>query len=137
MLNGLLLVGLVLGVQVPSPHVATYYTYDEFGGNPLYCSRPGNQFYYELDTTPWVAVNVRLYQTGVLQCGDWLLLVFENGEELVAQALDAGPFDGYYVADYPHLPIIDIPEHLAPFESMSMPVSVFNISANGRWDENN
>lgn len=133
MLNALLLVGLVVSIQVsPSEHIATYYTYEEFGGNPLYCSRPNDPLYYELDTTPWVAVNVRLYQTGVVRCGDPVLLVFKNGEELLAKTLDAGPFDGYYVKDYPELPIIDIPQHLVPFVGMSAPAMVFFISANGR-----
>ncbi len=42
-------------------------------------------------------------------------------------------FAGYYVADHPDLPIVaDIPGGLAPFQGLSSPVHVLNLSALSR-----
>lgn len=95
--------------------VATYYPASEFAGRPLYCDYQfEEELVYSEGTADWVAVDVGLYQSGEVWCGDELLILFEDGRRLRARALDAGTFEGYYVADWPGLPIVvDIPEHLA------------------------
>jgi hypothetical protein len=136
--------------------IATIYA-APYVGRPLYCDRggwvhPDGTLLYTLHSsksTPspaqrgregvgaWVALDVRLFQTGQARCGDHVVLLFppftggqERGQTLHALALDAGPFAGYYIADYPDLPIIvDVPAHLAPFAGLSSPVRVLNLSA--------
>lgn len=105
--------------------VATYYT-DEYTG-PLYCDR-GEGLTFSRETEPWVAVADWMYQTGLIKCHDLLLITFEDGTTLSAKALDAGPFSKYWVEDFKNLPIIvDIPEHLWPFKTMSGIVKVLNL----------
>jgi hypothetical protein len=134
--------------------IATTYA-GPYIGRPLYCDRSGTLVYTLPSSgnvrssvlgprSSWVALDVRLYQTGQAQCGDHLVLFFppstgacperseggQEGGQLLALALDAGPFEGYYVADYPNLPIIvDVPAHLASFSGLSSPVRVLNLSA--------
>jgi hypothetical protein len=127
--------------------IATIYA-EPYLGRPLYCDRDGTLLYTLPSSlqerggeTSWVALDVRLFQTGQARCGDHLVLFFspaqrggqERGPTLHALALDAGPFAGYYVADgrtYSSSPIVvDVPAHLAPFPGLSSPVRILNLSA--------
>lgn len=110
--------------------VATVYAGSYVDG-PLYCARPGHQMRYDLDALPWVAVDVREYESGRIWCGDELWLRFEDGTELQALALDAGPFEGYYVEEWgaDRAIVVDVPAHLAPFPGLSAPVTMVNHSA--------
>lgn len=108
--------------------VATVYG-GPYVGQPLYCAGPEGPVYSE-STTPWVAVDVREFEAGRIRCGDELWLRFEDGSELRALALDAGPFEGYYVEQWGRQSIVaDVPVHLAPFDGLSAPVQVVNHSA--------
>lgn len=108
--------------------VATIYA-GAFVGQPLYCDDGAGLIYAE-DTMPWVALDVNEFKSGCAKCGDVILLEFEDGSTLRARALDAGRFEGYYVADWPELAIVvDVPEHLAPFEGTSSVVTVTNLTA--------
>lgn len=109
--------------------VATVYG-GPYVGQPLYCDGVGEDLVYSEMTTPWVAVDVREFEMGRILCGDELWLRFEDGSELRALALDAGPFEGYYVEQWGRQPIVvDVPVHLAPFAGLSAPVRVVNHSA--------
>ncbi len=78
----------------------------------------------------WVALDVRQFQTDAARCGDHVVLLFPEGQVLLAQALDAGPFRDYYVADCPALSIVaDVPAHLWPVAGLSAPVHLLNLSA--------
>ena len=98
-------------------------------GNPLYCDR-GDGLIYSEGLPPWVAVDVNLYRSGRVQCGDRLLLSFADGKRLVARALDAG-----YLAEYGI--VADVPMHLAPFDLARgvVPVRVMNASARMREEQ--
>jgi len=103
-----------------------------YDGQPLYCAGPDGPF-YDASAPPWVAVDVREFERGRVQCGDVLSIRFSNGVILEAQALDAGPFEGYYVPDWPTRPIIvDVPAHLWPGAGLSALVQVTNLSAQER-----
>lgn len=96
----------------------------------LYCDR-GQGLVFGPRTPPWVAVDVQMFLSGRIRCGDELWLGFGSPHQtLKVLALDAGPFHGYYVQDWPHLPIVaDIPFHLVPFSGLASPVRIFNYSA--------
>lgn len=126
-------VALVLGTVGPIQYpyqdgVATYYTYQDYGKGPLYAHPFAT--YDPYNQSPWCAVNVQAYLDGSVQAGDMLLVEFiEYDIVLFFEAWDAGPFDGYYVEDFAHLPIIvDIPKHLWPLDAMSAQVQVTNLS---------
>jgi hypothetical protein len=136
--------------------IATTYA-GPYVGRPLYCDRDGTLLYTlpsKSRPSPsgratastrgggaggevWVALDVRQFQTDAARCGDHVVLLFspstggqEGGLILHAQALDAGPFRDYYVADYPALPIVaDVPAHLWPVAGLSAPVHLLNLSA--------
>lgn len=98
-------------------------------GQPLYCDGAGVDLIYSESTVPWVAVDVREYESGRIRCGDELWLRFGNGAELRALALDAGYLRGYYVEQWDAPIVVDVPMHLAPFPGLSAPVRVVNHSA--------
>jgi hypothetical protein len=111
--------------------MATAYT-AEHADRPLYCDR-GNGLTYGNTVTPWVALDVSEYRSGRVQCGDRIEVTFENGEVLVAYALDAGPLYPYQIAEAGYAPIIvDVPAHLAPFEGLSARCRLVNLSGAGR-----
>lgn len=95
----------------------TFYPADKFEGNPLYCAQYlGDHLTYSRETAErygmWVALDVSLYESGVVKCGDQLTIWYGGSEFVDVVALDAGTFEGYYVADWPELPIIaDVPEY--------------------------
>ena len=62
--------------------VATWYA-GAYVGQPLYCGGT-----YAETTAPWVALPI---QDKTWECGDLIFLRFENGDTLMARALDAGP----------------------------------------------
>lgn len=103
--------------------VATYYTYDDYGGGPLYCSTVDNPMWYtreRMEQYNWVAVDPSLYKTGLIKCGDLVELEFESGELVRAYAWDAGPLYDYRVMDWPSMRIIvDLEESAWPKQEMS------------------
>lgn len=89
---------------------ATYYAAAQHAGRPLYCDQfvgVDGTLVYDENAPPWVAVDVGRYTSGEVHCGEWLLLIFDDGSWLAARALDAGRFEGTAVA-------VDLPEHLHP-----------------------
>jgi hypothetical protein len=92
----------------------TFYPTDYFENRPLYCAQYlGNDLTYSRETAEiygiWIALDVELYQSGWVKCGDQLTLWLEGQEPIMVTALDAGTFDGYLVMD---LPIVaDMPEY--------------------------
>lgn len=126
--------------------VATYYTYEMYGGNHLYCSGSaavgGCELRYTrelMENVDWVAVDIRAYEGGSVTCGDMLRICFDNGRCVDAVAWDAGPFGKYYIEDWPHLPIlVDFEESAWSFSTHSVIVlGVINLSALERVHENN
>jgi len=118
--------------------VATYYTFDDYGGGPLYCAgRAGYPVDMIYDTRSigkynWVAVDVEAYQSGKVKCGDTLRVTFDNNTTLEVLALDAGPFGKYYIQDWPDLPIlVDFAEHCWPLDAWSAVVDVEVIDGTG------
>ena len=84
-----------------------------FVGQPLYCDC-GQGLTYSQHTTPWVALDVTEFQSGRVQCGDLVVVRFEDG-----QALDAGPLYPHVIADTGQPIAVDVPAHLAPFPGLS------------------
>ena len=111
----------LLGVLVG---VATMYTGPT--GAPSYCDRWDTEYAYSEEMAPWVALDVGLYESGVVACGASVRLVFEDGQTLRARALDAGYLARHYVEEWGReRPIVaDVPAHLAPFGGWSAPVRV-------------
>lgn len=97
-----------------------------FWGNHLYCSTPENVLTYDIKTVPWVAIDVKLFREEWVQCGDEILIWFENGETLKALALDAGPLYKYKIDGVPI--VADIPVHLAPFWGLSARGQMVNVT---------
>ena len=90
--------------------IATIYgVRGDWTDRPLYCDRTGDLLYnvQTLDTTPWVALDVRLYEQGFVQCGDRVLIELENGTTIAAFALDAGSFEGHLFLERPV--VVDVP----------------------------
>lgn len=97
-----------------------------FNGEPLFCDR-GDGLYFAPETPPWVALDVLLYQ-GWAECGDEILL-YVDGRGYRFKAFDAGPLHRYYVEEHKDLPIlVDVPAPLSPFDGLSSPVTVINVS---------
>lgn len=109
--------------------MATWYGDPAHFGRPLYCDR-GNGLVYATSTVDWVAVDVGLYESGQVRCGDTIQVRFPSGQVLTAQALDAGPLRDYRVAPFWDLPVmVDVPRHLWPAGGLSSPVRMINKSA--------
>jgi hypothetical protein len=126
-----IVLGIILNTQVPDLQgVATYYSKAKFGGQPLRCDYQfAEKLIYSETTQPWFAVDINEYTSGNVQCGDEFLLDFGDGRWLIAQALDSGTFRGYWVSTWPDKPIVvDLPEHLKPFDGMSGLVKAYNLS---------
>jgi len=106
LINGSFLVGAV-----------TFYPIDRFESQPLYCAQYlSDDLTYSHQTAniygPWIALDISLYESGRIECGDKLLLWLEGQGTMQVVALDAGTFEGYWVQDWPTLPIIaDLPEY--------------------------
>lgn len=82
----------------------------KYVGEPLYCDR-GNGLTYR-DDIAFIALDVREYQSGRIECGD-RLRVTVNGVSFWARAFDAGPFEQYRVTQFGDAPIVgDVPSHL-------------------------
>jgi len=58
-----------------------------YDGQPLYCAGADGPYYTET-TAPWVAVDVRVLNNGRTRCGDMLSIRFDDGLELIAQAME-------------------------------------------------
>lgn len=90
--------------------VITTYASTKYGGEPLYCDR-GNGLTYR-DDLAFIALDVREFESGRARCGDWMRVTIAD-RSFWAQALDAGPFDGYRVTQFGDVPIVvDVPDHL-------------------------
>ena len=113
--------------------VATIYA-DPYIGQPLYCDR-GQGWIYDANAEPWIALDVNEFTSGRVQCDDTFLIIFANGETLIAQARDAGYLYPYYVEQWQQPIVFDIPAHLAPFPGLSMPATGINLSAMARQQE--
>jgi hypothetical protein len=95
----------------------TFYPISHFEGQPLYCDQfLGGDLTYSLDTAKdwgiWIALDVSMYRSGRVNCGDKLMLWLEGQAPMEVTALDAGLFTNYFVAAWPTLKIIaDMPEY--------------------------
>jgi hypothetical protein len=121
---------LLVQVVIWTGVMATAYA-GPFVGQPLYCDR-GDGLIYDESTTPWVALDVSEYQSGRAQCGDQILVRFEDGSQLQALALDAGPLYPHYIAHTGRPIAVDIPAHLFTQPGISAPATVINVSASQR-----
>lgn len=110
---------------------ATWYPYEVYGGNPLYCDRNGSLRYTLDESSPWIAVHFELFVDG-WQCYDWVRVQFADGTTKWARVLDAGLI-GWYKADG-RVIVADWPEQFWPYAlpRQSAPVSVWNGSLANR-----
>lgn len=83
---------------------------------PLYCNDGINNLFYTFDTKPWVALDVNLFRTRQVECGEIVYLKI-NGETLRLRAWDAGYLAKHNVEGATI--VADLPAHLAPFEGLS------------------
>ena len=103
----------------------------QYVGEPLYCD-DGSGLVYNERTTPWVALSIKEYTSGRVQCGDEIL-IWGDDWSIVVRALDAGPLHRYYIEDWPDLPIIgDLPQFIAPFPGLSAKAQMVNVTATKR-----
>jgi len=98
--------------------IATAYA-GQYVGQPLYCGGV-----YDVQAEPWIALPV-----GEFECGDLVLVRFEDGSTLMARAMDAGPLGLYNVQG--QAIIADVPAHLAPF-ALSGPIELYNFGEAAR-----
>lgn len=87
---------------------------------------------YETVKEPFAALPLEWYEKGLVKPGDYILVHYiDFGVFEIYRAYDAGlfgPNSGYYVVDWPDLPIIvDIPDKYA-FFGLSTRVKVTNLS---------
>jgi hypothetical protein len=104
------LVALILAAQPPAGAVEggiTFYPASEFEGQPLKC--PG--YRYEPETGPWLALDINWYRTGRVRCGDWFLVHFADGSNMLARALDSGNLADYRVFDSGLAFVADLPSY--------------------------
>ncbi len=109
---------------------ATYYQAQE--GAVLYCHYQMPEAVYSRDTGPWAALDVNAYGT-FADCGDWLLIRFDDGTFLQARALDAGRLAGWKIdttadGERDTKLVIDIPDLWRPDNKKSWSVAVVNLS---------
>ncbi len=107
---------------------ATAYGEPEHLGQPLYCDTRSTLIFGRV-YTPFVAVDVSEYQSGRIQCGDWIRIYFPDGQVLDAQALDAGYLYRYRVDQWDAPIVVDVPFQFAPFAGLSAPATAINLSA--------
>lgn len=102
-----------------------------FEGGPLFCSTPSEPLFFSTDTQPWIALPIEDFTSGKVMCGDLYYLRFENGQTLMARALDAGPFAMYCVRQVDgSCPSIrmDVPVYFWPVDGISAWVEAYPIS---------
>lgn len=107
--------------------MATWYNPAQYEYGVTFCGD-------DISTAPWewAAVDVRYFEAGQVLCGDLLEIRFSD-RVLYLPARDAGPFEGYYIADHPELPIlVDLPRPVWPKETRSEIVTVTNLSERTR-----
>jgi hypothetical protein len=105
--------------------VATYYPAEKFEGQPLYCDQfLGGGLTYAQENMPFVALPLSWYRSGLVECGDTVTLVFEDGRVREYVAYDSGMFyDGNYhvigmenekiIADLPGYALEGLPHGMA------------------------
>jgi hypothetical protein len=99
------LILLILSLPVkPERGGLTFYYGPAFEGQPLYCGGV-----YEESNGPWIAVDVRWYESGKTLCGDLYYIVFSDGSTMLARARDAGYLADYTVWDTGLSMIADLP----------------------------
>lgn len=89
---------------------ATIYNEPRWYGRPLYCDTGLVEYAYTREMaehTPWIAIDVKWYESGLIACGDMLIVELDTGDTFTARALDAGPFAGHRTAYGPV--VIDVP----------------------------
>ena len=106
------LLAVIYLVSGPIPRDAvqggvTFYPHEKFEGNGLKC--PG--YKYEPETGPWIAVDASWYRTGKVKCGDLFLVVFADGTQMYARALDSGHLDEHSVHDSGKPFVADCPDY--------------------------
>jgi hypothetical protein len=104
----------------------------EHWGRPLYCDQyDGVEHVFAWQAEAWVAVEVGLYESGAVRCGDWIMVAFQDGPVLKARALDAGYLARYCVEQWGcEKPIVaDVPVYFWPYgEDLSRPGRMWNLS---------
>ena len=109
--------------------VATWYA-GAYVDQPLYCGGV-----YTDTTAPWIALPSQDYGD-TWQCGDLVALWFvDQGELLLAHAMDAGPFGDHCIAlaDGCAPIVADVPLHLWPGgDALSSPVEMVNVTGMAR-----
>lgn len=91
----------VLAILLILSGVATVYDEARWYGQPLYCDTASTNYTYSYEMAeamPWVALDVGLYESGQVACGDLLTIYLDNGIEFQAYALDAGPLAQHQTA---------------------------------------
>lgn len=89
---------------------ATIYDEPRWYGQPLYCDGWATEYAYTREMaehTPWVAIDVKWYRSGLIKCGDVLIIELGTGDTFTVRALDAGPFSGHRTVHGPA--IVDMP----------------------------
>jgi len=114
--------------------VSTVYLAENWEGQPLYCNNGVNGLDYSPDTGPWGAMDIGLFQSGAVQCGDWLQVSARDGSfSFYARAWDSG---NLHTATFRGQPVVvDVPEYYAPWYPDGVPcpeVTVINWSAVAR-----
>ena len=109
--------------------VATFYTGLAYPGD-VFC-RDATMRELQAAGVPWVAVDVRWYETGRVRCGDLLVVDFGGGRTLRAYALDAGPLGQYQVQGLGTIGV-DVPAHLWPLRTRAAVVTMRNMTAECR-----
>lgn len=106
--------------------------YGASGGDVLYCNHRMPEAVYGIETGPWVAIDVDAYGH-FADCGDWLMIRFDDGRVWRARALDAGRLASWKVdttADGERDTglVIDIPALWRPDDRGSWAVTVVNLT---------
>ena len=109
---------------------ATYYSAQD--GAVLYCNHQMPEAVYGQAAGPWVALDVGAYGQ-FADCGDWLLIRFDDGTYWEARALDAGRLAGWKIdttadGNRDTKLVIDIPDLWRPDKKKSWPVAVVNMT---------
>jgi len=113
--------------------VATVYPAEVYGGNVLYCDTAETEYYYT-DDLAFVALPLG----GDWQCGDFVIITFDDSTRIKARVLDSGLFiDNCVIQDDDEClsVIVDVPSHLWFQSGISAKARLFNVSKANRLME--